>query len=229
MHLGKVFFYSFLVLSSASNFFCIAKAETRKASSIWDQNLAKNRLLPFFQHAAMEYPPQRLALLVFKKNHRLELWAKDKSHSHWIEITAFPILAASGNLGPKLRQGDYQVPEGIYQINRLNPNSHFHLSMGLNYPNQFDRQVAKYDGRQQLGGDIFIHGGKSSAGCIAIGDEAIEQLFPLVSLVGLHRVKVIIAPNDDRSHKSALLAAHPQPQWISALYEQIDQELNEFV
>ena len=69
----------------------------------------------------------------------------------------YPILAASGVLGPKLREGDKQVPEGIYGAEALNPNSKFHLSIRLNYPNTFDRRMAQSDGRTQLGGDIMIH------------------------------------------------------------------------
>jgi murein L,D-transpeptidase YafK len=65
---------------------------------------------------------------------------------------------ASGGLGPKLGAGDRQGPERIYAIESLNPNSLFHLSMRLNYPNEFDQMRAKQDGRSDLGGDIMIHG-----------------------------------------------------------------------
>ena len=190
------------------------------------QELARQRLLPFFQRAGVQFPPKQLAVLIFKKNQRLDLWAKDSQSKNWVQIRSFSILAASGNSGPKLQAGDQQVPEGVYHINRLNPYSHFDLSLGLDYPNQFDRQHAKQDGRDHLGGDIFIHGGNRSIGCVAIGDAAIEQLFPLVSMVGMKHVEVIIAPNDFRIHTPDMAAVHPQ--WVSALYQEIDQELNQF-
>ena len=98
-------------------------------------------LLPFFQRAGVQFPPKQLALLIFKKNQRLDLWAKDANHKGWVQIRSFSILAASGNPGPKLEEGDHQVPEGIYHITRLNPYSHFDLSMGLDYPNAFDRET----------------------------------------------------------------------------------------
>jgi murein L,D-transpeptidase YafK len=109
-----------------------------------------------------------------------------------------PILAASGLPGPKLRQGDGQVPEGIYAVPALNPNSRFHLSIMLDYPNAYDVAVAEAEGRTDLGGEIFIHGGAASIGCLAIGDDAIERLFVLVADVGIENVAVIVAPHDPR-------------------------------
>ena len=117
---------------------------------------SKQHLLPDFQKAHVPYPPKQIAILVFKQSRRLELYASDRGQ--WRYIKAFPIKAASGGPGPKLHQGDYQVPEGLYHIVSLNPLSHYDLSMRLDYPNQFDRSIAKSSHRTQLGGDIFIHG-----------------------------------------------------------------------
>ena len=89
-------------------------------------------------------------------------------------VAGFPILASSGGPGPKRRQGDRQVPEGFYEIDRFNPASLFHLSLGLNYPNASDRILA---GGPDPGGDIFIHGKDVSIGCAPLGDDAIEQLY----------------------------------------------------
>lgn len=190
------------------------------------ENMSRTELLPFFHQAGVQFPPQQLALLIFKKNQRLDLWARDSKHQKWIKIRSFSILAASGDSGPKLQEGDRQVPEGIYHITHLNPYSHFDLSMGLDYPNAFDRAQAKQDGRNQLGGDIFIHGGNRSIGCVAIGDAAIEQIFPLVALVGTRHVQVIIAPNDYHTHTADMASIHPQ--WVTQLYQSIDQALNQF-
>lgn len=187
---------------------------------------ARDQLIPFFHQAGVQFPPQQVALLIFKKNHRLDLWAKDVHHQKWVQIRSFSVLAASGDSGPKLEAGDHQVPEGIYHIAYLNPNSHFDLSMALDYPNTFDREQAKRDGRSHLGGDIFIHGGNRSIGCVAIGDAAIEQLFPLVALVGVQNVKVIIAPNDYRWHTAEMASIHPN--WVTTLYHRIDRELDQF-
>jgi L,D-transpeptidase-like protein len=154
-------------------------------------------LVPVFRYAGVEYPPRAVAFLAFKRERRLEIWAR--TDGPWRRIDARPILAASGQPGPKLREGDGQVPEGIYRILALNPNSRFHLSLFLDYPNDFDRAVAEVEGREDLGGEIFLHGGAVSIGCLAMGDAAIEDLFVLVADVGLENVEVVIAPHDPRT------------------------------
>ena len=73
-----------------------------------------------------------------------------------VRLARYPIRAASGALGPKLREGDRQVPEGVYDIESLNPNSRFHVALRVGYPNAFDRQMAGREGRTALGGDIMI-------------------------------------------------------------------------
>ena len=79
-------------------------------------------------------------------------------------------------LGPKRGEGDLQVPEGFYYINDFNPNSKYHLSLGINYPNQSDKTLSPYP---NLGGNIYIHGNCVSVGCVAIGDKAIEKVYSL--------------------------------------------------
>ena len=183
-------------------------------------------LKPAFEKANVPYPPKNIALLGFKNEKSVELWAKNQSE--WKLITSFAIKAANGKAGPKLREGDRQVPEGIYQIESLNPNSSFHLSMKLNYPNEFDLSHAKEDNRQNLGGDIFIHGKSSSIGCLAMGDEVAEQLFILIHQVGISNVTVIIAPYDFRLNG---ISIEPKlaPSWVPELYKKIDLELKAFV
>ena len=133
---------------------------------------ARARIEPHFARAGVTYPPRRIALLVFKKERRVAVWADQ----HFIRD--YPILAASGHAGPKLREGDYQVPEGVYRIEWLNPNSSYHLSMKVSYPNDFDRRMAARYRLSRLGGDIFIHGRYVSIGCIALGDRAIDAPIP---------------------------------------------------
>ena len=223
-----------LTFVSNSMLIMVAEAKEQEASGSLQHKVqlysfsAREQLLPFFHQAGVQFPPQQLALLIFKGNHRLDLWAKDAHHQQWVQIRSFSVLAASGNSGPKLQAGDHQVPEGIYHIAYLNPNSRFDLSMAIDYPNTFDLEEAKHDGRNrgELGGDIFIHGGNRSIGCVAIGDAAIEQLFPLVALVGIQHVKVIIAPNDYRFHTADMASIHPD--WINTLYHRIDHALDEF-
>ena len=135
---------------------------------------ATQRLQVYFQQANLDFPPPKIALLAFKDSKQLQLYAPNKQGA-WQWVHTYPIQAASGGLGPKLREGDKQVPEGLYQVELLNPNSLFHVSLRLNYPNAFDKQMAALDGREQLGGDIMIHGKAKSIGCLAMGDPAAEE------------------------------------------------------
>ncbi|MES9822567.1 MAG: hypothetical protein ABW147_18580, partial [Candidatus Thiodiazotropha sp.] len=84
----------------------------------------ERRLKARFEQAGVDYPPQRIQLIALKESRRLELWAYQ--HDAWRFIHDYAIFAASGGVGPKLREGDKQVPEGFYRITELNPNSHFH-------------------------------------------------------------------------------------------------------
>ncbi len=111
---------------------------------------------------------------VFKQEKILELWAKSKLQKEYLHIKDYKICASSGNLGPKLLQGDGQTPEGFYFINRFNPYSNFYLSLGLNFPNRSDR--IKTAG-SNAGGDIFIHGNCVTIGCMPITDEMIKELY----------------------------------------------------
>lgn len=176
----------------------------------------------YFTKAKVSYPPREVTLIAYKQEKKLELWARDSGEFRFIRD--YFIMAASGEAGPKLRQGDRQVPEGIYRITDLNPNSHYHLSMKLNYPNEFDLIHAELDRRSDLGSDIFIHGKDASIGCLAIGDAAIRELFVLTAQVGVANVKVVIAPHDPRAYP---LVANSEvlPEWTSELYAIIAREI----
>ena len=185
---------------------------------------AKHSLGPYFARAGVRYPPKKIALLAYKHSRKLNLWAKGKGD--WRFIRSYPILAASGHLGPKLREGDRQVPEGIYGIDSFNPDSHFTLSMKVSYPNDFDREMAEKEGRIHLGGDIFIHGKHRSIGCLAVGDPAIEQLFVLAHSVGRKNVEIIIAPNN--FNKADPIYTKYTPGWATDIYAEIIDELKKF-
>ena len=187
---------------------------------------ANQRLAQKFETAAAAWPPANIALVGIKDEKVLDLYARPNG-GKWKHIYRYPVLASSGVSGPKLRQGDKQVPEGIYGITLLNPNSRFHVSMRVNYPNSFDRQMAQRDGRKNLGGDIMIHGKNASIGCLAVGDEAAEELFVLADRIGLKNIKLIIAPTDFR--KNGIPAVdEAQPKWVPALYTQVASAMTEF-
>jgi hypothetical protein len=187
---------------------------------------ANKRLADKFSAAQASWPPADIGLVAIKDEKVLELHARS-SGGAWTFIHRYPVLAASGSAGPKLRQGDQQVPEGVYGISFLNPDSRFHVSLRVNYPNTFDRQMAAKDGRSNLGGDIMIHGKNVSIGCLAIGDEAAEELFVLAARIGLPNIKLIIAPTDLR-RDSAPASATAQPAWLPSLYTEVASSMSEF-
>lgn len=188
----------------------------------------RRRIEPAFQRAGVPYPPAALALLTFKQDKRLEVYASgDANGGGFRYVRSYPVLAASGHPGPKFREGDQQVPEGLYRLESLNPNSRFHLALRVNYPNEFDRARAADEGRANLGGDIMIHGGAVSIGCLAMGDPAVEDLFVLAALIGVGHIRVVWSPVDFR--REGLPPVKPgEPGWLPGLYEQIQGELKRY-
>jgi len=117
-----------------------------------------------------------LHLRAYKKQGQLEVWVRAKAAKEFKLIKTYPFAGTSGQIGPKRKQGDRQIPEGFYTIDRFNPWSSYHLSLGLDYPNPSDRILGK---KGALGGDIFIHGSDVTIGCIPITDTLIEELYLL--------------------------------------------------
>ena len=131
---------------------------------------------------------QSLTLIAYKAERELEVWSGGR------RLMSVPVLAASGGPGPKTRAGDRQVPEGLYPIEALNPASAFYLSLRVGYPNADDRARSQRLGVTDLGGDIYIHGKDVSIGCLAVGDDRIEDLYALVARAGVAQTRIIIAP-----------------------------------
>ena len=221
--------YSLLLL--IFTFTCLSEGAAAAAplteQQVLDKYRAKveSRLLPRFRYAGVDWPPQELQLLAIKETRQMELWAR--SESGWHYIRDYRIKGMSGGLGPKLKEGDRQVPEGSYRISRLNPNSSFHLSMKVDYPNAHDRKMAQRDGRRRLGGDIYIHGNQVSSGCLAIGDNAIEELFVLAALLGKEQLHLLISPVDFRTHPTRSLLLN-RPDWVAELHREIAGEMQNF-
>jgi murein L,D-transpeptidase YafK len=131
-----------------------------------------------FADYGMQFPPEKLFFRAFKQERVLEVWAAEAGPYQLIK--SYEICMMPGKLGPKIRQGDKQVPEGIYFIDTLNPNSEFHLSMRVNYPNEAD--LIRSSAEKDPGGDIYIHGDCYSVGCLPMQDEPIEEIFWLVTM-----------------------------------------------
>lgn len=133
-----------------------------------------------FEEMKLTWPPEAMYIRSFKYDKQLEVWVKNDKKEAYKLFKTYKICMQSGTTGPKRMQGDYQVPEGFYQINEFNPNSNYHLSLGLNYPNASDKILSD---PAKPGNSIYIHGNCVSTGCIAIADVPIEELYVIASSV----------------------------------------------
>jgi len=115
-----------------------------------------------------------IMFVAFKKEKEFELWIKQRRSNEYSLLTTYPICATSGSLGPKRKQGDRQIPEGFYNINDFNPNSNFHLSLGISYPNRTDRRLTKFN---DPGGSIYIHGSCVTIGCLPLTNDIIKEIY----------------------------------------------------
>lgn len=111
---------------------------------------------------------------IFKEESELEIW-KARDDGRFYHYKTYPICNWSGELGPKLKQGDKQAPEGFYTVTRrqMNPNSKFHIAFNLGYPNTYDQAHGR------TGNFLMVHGKCRSAGCYAMTDALIEEIYAL--------------------------------------------------
>lgn len=153
----------------------------------------------------ISYASVRVMLVGYKFEKRLDVYVSDHSEKSFQLLTSYPFCTLSGGLGPKRKEGDLQVPEGLYHIDRFNPSSSFHLSLGINYPNASDKMLSD---KKHPGGDIFIHGNCVSIGCIPITDECIKSVYILcVEAVekGQQQIPVYIFPCEMNEKNMSIL------------------------
>ena len=144
------------------------------------QNMSTRHLAPI--------PPATMALMEskgmsqndpilmrsYKKESEIEVWKRGRDGRYAL-LKTYPMCRWSGQLGPKIREGDRQAPEGFYTITpaQMNPNSQLYLSFNLGYPNEYDRAHGR------TGAHLMVHGSCSSSGCFAMTDEAISEVYAL--------------------------------------------------
>lgn len=141
-------------------------------------NKKEANLKTLFELKGLNWPAKFMYIRSFKYDSQLEVWVKNSVQDEYKLLKIYKVCALAGALGPKRFEGDYQVPEGFYYIDRFNPNSSYYLSLGLNYPNASDRILGD---PAKPGGDIFIHGGCATVGCIPILDDQIAELYILAA------------------------------------------------
>lgn len=147
---------------------------------------------------------------IFKEERELELWVRETGKQSFRLFRSYPVAAMSGTLGPKLAEGDRQAPEGFYFVDssRMNPDSRFHLSFNLGYPNAYDRAHGR------TGSLIMVHGNRVSIGCFAMTDPKIEEIYTLCDAAhrnGQPFFRVHSFPFRMTAERTDLAAGH---QWI---------------
>jgi murein L,D-transpeptidase YafK len=166
---GAIWFF----FSPQSDFLTEQKKFERVRTAITDkQPLMEKRLA----ENKLSLSTIQVLFVAYKEDDLFEVYAKSKQETTYRRIASYNICSRSGQLGPKRRGGDSQVPEGFYHIDRFNPGSSFYLSLGLNYPNLADKRKSK---AANLGGDIFIHGSCVTIGCLPMTNEYIKEIYLL--------------------------------------------------
>jgi murein L,D-transpeptidase YafK len=181
---GLLFIAISLVFSFAANaqlpFIESQRSHSRVATAM---RLKEDTLRRQFAAAGLQWPVKQMYIRSFKYDSQLEVWVRNNSKEPYKLFKTYKVCAMAGSLGPKRMEGDYQVPEGFYYINEFKPNSSYHLSLGLNYPNASDRILSD---SEKPGGEIYIHGNCITVGCIPIQNNQIEELYILAAYAKTH-------------------------------------------
>lgn len=175
-----------------------------------------------FRERGIRYPASKLFMRVFKRERLLEVWVQPVGTTEFVLLKQYMVCALRGDLGPKRLQGDRQTPEGFYEIDRFNPNSIFHLALQVNYPNPSDRLAGRAAGYASLGGEIMIHGGCETEGCIAVTNDAMKEIYWMAveaRAAGQNGIPVHIFPARLTDEDLALLAqSHSDRPWLVAFW-----------
>jgi murein L,D-transpeptidase YafK len=158
---------------------------------------------------------------VFKEEEQLELWLR---HDEKFELLkTYAVCAASGKLGPKQKVGDEQVPEGFYAVppGAMNPESSYHLSFNVGYPNAFDKKLGR------TGSLIMIHGDCVSIGCVAMTDEGIQEIWSLADAAHKHGQKAFEVHIFPFRMTSANMKRHRASKWID-FWENLKEGFDSF-
>lgn len=183
---------------------CLFSANLWSQNSFADQQMAFERVreakLKFdkkvrkmFKDSGLSETPKYIYWRSFKLEDELELWASDSSTNKYKKIKTYKVCKGSGDLGPKRKMGDLQVPEGLYYVERYNPMSNYHLSMKISYPNESDLVFAD---KENPGNEIYMHGDCVSVGCLPMTDSIIGEIYWITVLSQSYQSKSSKIPID---------------------------------
>jgi murein L,D-transpeptidase YafK len=185
-----VFLLSFSIVSSQADF-KNSQTKYKKVKTAYDKKWES--LKATLVSKGVDASNFEVQICCFKQEKELQVWCRSFGTKKYTFIKTIPICASSGELGPKRKEGDLQVPEGMYEVSWFNPMSDYHLGLKINYPNSSDKIKAKGN---RPGGDIMIHGNCVTIGCIPLQNEPIEEVYVLCveSKNRQHKINVSIFP-----------------------------------
>lgn len=169
--------FTFALTAKAQYAFEDAPKRNLKVATIFTR--VEDSLKKEFQEKGLQWPVKYMYMRAFKQEKQMEVWVKNDWKEAFQLFKVYKVCATSGTFGPKRKEGDKQIPEGFYYVNEFNPNSNYHLALGLNYPNAADAILSD---QNQPGGDIYIHGNCVTIGCLPLTDSLIEQVYFLATV-----------------------------------------------
>lgn len=170
------FLFSVPAMAEAQDSYLPAKTVSFKMPG--ELGVRADSLQSEFKAKGLIWPARYMFIRSFKYDGQLEVWVKNDLKEKYKLFKTYKVCLQSGAMGPKRIQGDFQVPEGFYYITEFNPNSNYHLALGLNYPNPSDKILSD---PVRPGNGIYIHGSCVSIGCIPVTDEDIEEIYVIAS------------------------------------------------
>lgn len=181
-----------------------------------------------FQVRGLNFEGFHIFIRAFKHEKELEVWILPTGATQLVHLKTYDFCSSSGTLGPKRKEGDLQIPEGVYHINHFNPESNFHLSLGINYPNAADKI---FSDPKHPGSAIYIHGNCVTVGCIPISDDKIKELYVLAVEAknnGQEQIPVHIFPARFTNESLRIFDNHTHPHhafWknLQVVYEHFEK------
>lgn len=206
--------------------FCSVTLSGQETASFKTQQLKNKRVKDAYtdkwtaleaELKAKKIDPAQLEVFIriFKQEKELELWVKNKSDAKYTFLKKIDICASSGTLGPKRKEGDLQVPEGIYTISAYNPNSSYYLALQVSYPNKSDLILKT---GQRAGGEIMIHGNCVTIGCVPLQDDPVKDVYILC----------VEAKNNKNTPRCEIYPCRFTEENMKSLRANYSQEKNEF-
>ncbi len=173
-----------------------------------------------FEAKGLHWPAKYMYIRSFKYDSQLEVWVKNSRTEQFKLFKSYKVCALAGTLGPKRIEGDFQVPEGFYQVNEFNPHSNYDLALGVNYPNPSDKILSD---SLLPGGDIYIHGSCVTVGCIPITNPQIEEVYTIAAFchnegqdyIPIHIFPVIYKKPHSKDFIEKMFADRPSYQVFS--------------